>query len=178
MFDFSRRSQVAKQTWDKSGLRVHLTTYLPRRGEQRECKANTHCWGKCHCTAGLQFSSLDSAASLHTETTTFLCWSSPVLLNWRTAVQWSSPQRWVFSLIGFTSGSLQLLRDVQLYFLNCPELVMTMSARGWPSSAPYSAANVSINLNDVSSKTRPKTTFLPSSWDQYYKTDFAVTQLL
>ena len=29
------------------------------------------------------------------ETTYFLCWSSPVLLNWRPAVQWSFPQRWV-----------------------------------------------------------------------------------
>ena len=31
------------------------------------------------------------------KTTYFLCWSSPVLLNWRPAVKWSFPQRWVFS---------------------------------------------------------------------------------
>ena len=43
------------------------------------------------------FTSLDSTASLYTKTTYFLCWSSPVLLNWRPAVKWSFPQRWVFS---------------------------------------------------------------------------------
>ena len=28
----------------------------------------------------------------------FLHWSVPVLLNWRPAIQWSFPQRWVFSV--------------------------------------------------------------------------------
>jgi len=43
------------------------------------------------------FTSLDLADLLHTKTTYVLFGSSPVLLNWRPAVQWSFPQRWVFS---------------------------------------------------------------------------------
>ena len=42
------------------------------------------------------FTSLDSAASLHT--TQFLPWSSLVLLNWRSSVQWNFPQ-WMSVLV-------------------------------------------------------------------------------
>ena len=41
------------------------------------------------------FTSLESTGSLHTKTTYFLCRPSPVLSNWRPAVQWYFPQQWV-----------------------------------------------------------------------------------
>ena len=53
--------------------------------------------------------SLGSAASIHTKTTYFLCWSSHGLLNWRPAVQGSFLERWMLSAITYNNGPLRLL---------------------------------------------------------------------
>ena len=45
-------------------------------------------WGRrYHCMPDLQFTSLDSTASQHTNTSTFSFWVNPVLLSWRQAVK-------------------------------------------------------------------------------------------
>ena len=71
------------------------------------------------------------------ETTYFLCWSSPVLLNWRPAVQWSFPQRWAFSLSDFKTLSFSLL-PLRIRYRMGPTLVRT-SFNPWV--AVYSLLN-------------------------------------
>ena len=72
-----------------SGLAIHCDDELLT-------SENAHRWGKDHCTAGLQFYkvALDCFTKYKKN---FLHWSVPVLLNWRSAVQWSFPHRWVSS---------------------------------------------------------------------------------
>ena len=78
---------------------------------------NTHRWGKYHCMACLQFYKFGfSCFTTYLQKKFSLPWSSPVLLNWKPAVQWSFPQRWVFS--GFTSCSLSTYK-LTAYFLAC-----------------------------------------------------------
>ena len=76
-----------------SSLCLLLSTYVGRY----LCTENTHRWGKYHCTAGLQFYKFgfNCFTTYMQITSYFLCWSNPVLENWRQAIQWSFPQRWV-----------------------------------------------------------------------------------
>ena len=54
---------------------------------QHSVADNTRRWGKYHYLPDLQFTSLDSTASTHTNTSTFSYWVNPVLLSWRLAVK-------------------------------------------------------------------------------------------